>query len=348
VSASIFGKRFLSTREPAWHGVGKSWTGPKTAQEAVEESGVGQIVIGTRRMGWQTDTGEFEPCDDRVVIVRYPTPDDPQFVRLGEASSDYTILQNTEIGRMMDASGLTRRFPVETCGALGKGETLFICLDMGDDEIAGEAHKTYALITDKRDGGSALQMLVTKTRVVCANTLSVALNEGEVKLSLHHNETIGADFAFGLKVMEQMEQASTRVHDALERLARIKVTAEDLPAVWTATYPDPAKGTLVRHYERVDDPAQFDPATLARLQKLQERWQVEHRLNSALREAAAERYDVLRREFPVHDGTALGVLNAVAEVADHTRNGRQGSVASLYGWRAEEKVRAYRHLLNLE
>jgi hypothetical protein len=343
---NLLGTRFLSTREPAWHGIGQSFTGPKTAVEAITDSKASDVRIETRRMGYQGMDGSFTPIDDRAVIVRLPLPEDPNEVTLGTAGTGYTLLQNTEIADALDACGLTARWPVETCGVLGSGETLFICLDMGKDTVAGEDHTRYALITDKRDGKSSLQLLTTYTRVVCQNTLNIALGKGDVKINLQHGGDLATDFRFSLDVIDQVEASSAHVKTALETLHGLKVRAEELTSVWDATYPDPVKGSLVRQYEQVDDPTKFDPATLTRLQKMQERYAYDQGLRSSLRAAATERYDVLCQDYPHLAGTGLGILNTVAEIADHTRNGRD-SAASVVGFRADEKVRCYRHLLTL-
>lgn len=343
---NIFGKRFLSTREPAWHGLGLSWTGQKTAVEAVADSRVDQIVIGTRRMGWELPDGTFEPIGDRVVIVRNPTPDDKETVRLGEAGPDYTVIQNTALAQALDKAGLTARWPVETCAALGRGETIFICLNMGKDTVAGDEHDRYAIFCDTRDGGSSLLMLTTHTRVVCANTLQIAMENGDIKLTLQHGRNMATDFAFALDVIDQVEANSARVKQALERLQTIPVTDQDLPALWDATYPAPRKGQLLRQYERVDDPSRYDPATLARLEKLAVEYTYQRQMRETVIAAAKERYDVLCQTAPHLAGNGLGFVNTVAEIADHTRCSR-GGVASIIGNRAEEKIRAHRALLAL-
>ena len=345
---NILGNRCLVTsREPAWHGIGQSYTGPKTAVEAVAESGAKDVEIETREMGYRTHDGTFTPVEDRVVIVRKPIPEDPREVRLGEAGKGYTLLQNTEIAQLLDDSTLTTRWPVETCGVLGKGEIIFICLDMGGASLAGEDHRRYALFTDNRDGGSSLQVLTTWTRVVCQNTLNIALGNGQVKLNLQHTSTIGSDFRLSLDVMDQVEASSAQVKTSLEALATIRLRAEDMGEVWSRTYPDPTRGTLLRSYDQIDDPSKFDAATLVRLEKLQERYQDDMRRQSIIRDVAIERYDVLCQEFPIHAGTALGAFNTVCEVADHTRNSQKGSGAALFGTRADEKLRAYKYLSTL-
>lgn len=343
---AIFGKRFLSTREPAWHGIGQSWTGPKTAVEAVRDSNVAGIYIETREMGYRCGDGTFVPVDDKRVIVRRPTDDDPIERVLGNASPEYTVLQNTQIATALDVSGLTARWPVETCAALGYGETLFVCLDMGNDTIAGEDHKRYVLITDTRDGTSSVQVLTCWTRVVCANTLQVALEEGNVKISLSHNPTIEGDFQFSLDLLAQVQAQSVKTKRALEDLHALRVTHEQLSDVLDATYRPRPKGNLLRNYERIDDPTAFDPATLARLSKLADRHDYETQQCKVARGAAETRYETLCTEYPHLADTGLGVLNTVAEIADHTRNGRK-SMASIYGWRADEKLRCYTALTGL-
>lgn len=219
----IFGKRFMSVREPAWHGLGLSWTGPKTAVEAVTEAGIAEVIIGTRRMGWMAEDGTFTPADDKRVIVRYPTQDSPEYKVLGTAGEGYTVLQNTAIAAALDEGGLTGRWPVETCGALHDGATIFICLDMGAGQIAGEDHHRYALIHDKRDGTSSLRLDCVWTRVVCANTLQIALGEQDLenRITLEHDQHIGANFRFSLDVIDQVQAQSERVASALEALATL-------------------------------------------------------------------------------------------------------------------------------
>jgi|ERR1019366_7201807 phage/plasmid-like protein (TIGR03299 family) len=343
---NIFGKRFLSVREPAWHGIGKSWTGAKTAAEAVEESGAAEVTIRMMQMGYMIDDGTFTPVEDRKIIMRMPTPDDPKMVRLGEASNDYTVLQNTQIAAALDSTGITKRYPVETCGVLADGATLFLCLDMGKVKIQKEEHRQYATLVETRDGKTKLTLLTSATRVVCQNTLQIALSQGDVKIALAHNEHLESDFNFSLSLIDQVEEQAKKTVAALKALAEIKVTPEQVATVLDATYPVPVKGSLLRNYERVDDPTKFDPATLARLQAMQDRYQYAANMMTTCKDACEERLGVLVSEFPIHKGTALGVFNAVAEIADHTRNGK-ASAAAITGWRAEEKLRAYNSLITL-
>jgi phage/plasmid-like protein (TIGR03299 family) len=345
---NLLGERFVAridNRTPAWHGLGQTFTGPMLAVPALEAARADEVTIRTWPLYYRRD-GEFCELPEAVEIVREPLPEDPNPVPLGHASASYTLVQNRDIAELLDAAGLTARFPVETLGVLGKGETIFISLDMGEDRIAGDDHKRYVLITDTRDGGSALKLLTVYTRVVCQNTLIAALreDEGVVRLSLEHTATLRADLGFGLRLIQQLEGSSQRLKAALEHLHSVRVSDATVRTLWPRIYPDPAKGQLLRQYERVDDSGAFDPATLSRLEMLRKRYQDEQRQVETLRATAAERYGVLCAEAPTLAGTALGVFNAVAEVADHTRNGRSGSAAALFGHRADEKLRGFRVL----
>lgn len=335
---------FLSVRQPAWHNLGQSWTGPKTAVEAVSDCRASEVTIQTRRMGYQCEDGSFTPIDDRRVIVRMPIPSDPREQTLGVAGEGYTVLQNDQIASILDQSGITAKFPVETCGVLAKGGTLFIACAMGEGTIAGEDHTRYVLFSDTRDGKSAFTALTTWTRVVCRNTLNAAMLNGAVKLALTHDAHLESNFRLGLDVIGQLEASSEHVRQSIEALSHIRVRAEQVAGAWDAAYAYAPKGTLVASYERIDNPSTFDPATLTRLQKMKERYDYERANRDRMKEVAASRYDILCQEYPRHAGTALGVFNAVCEVADHTRNSQKSSLSAIYGMRADEKVRVWKYL----
>jgi hypothetical protein len=248
-----------------------------------------------------------------------------------------------DLARAIDAAGIARRWRPEMVGVLGKGETIFMSFDMGADTIAGDEHRRYLLVRDTRDGKTSLEGMSVFTRVVCQNTLLIALAEGQgaMKFSLEHSPTVATDFRFSLDIIDQVLDNTAKVKAALEETAAIPIPPSAMEEVWAQVYPNPRKGHLLHSFERIDDPARFDPATLSRLEKMAEEYEYRRSLVIPLRQAVQARYDVLCRDFPQIAYTGLGVLNAVTEVADHTRAGR-GSMAAIYGNRAAEKIRAYR------
>ena len=78
---------------------------------------------------------------------------------------------------------ISEKFPVETVGAIGQGEKIFVSLDAGGSKIAGEDHELYWLITDHRDGTGAMTMAFTPVRVVCQITLITGLRNSKVSVN---------------------------------------------------------------------------------------------------------------------------------------------------------------------
>jgi hypothetical protein len=348
MAPSIHDNMFLGRSKPAWHRAGMVFPQDEqvSAEQGVVKIGAERIVIEPRRMGYQTPDGTFTPVNDRVVLVRLGY-NDKEPVAVGEAGSDYTVLQNIDLARTIDTAGLSQRWTLDTVGVLGRGETIFLCFLLGTDKIAGEDHRKYALFTDTRDGRTALQVMTCWTRVVCWNTLQVALAEGQdsIKVSLEHTPEIGSNFRFSLDIIDQVEAQATRTKEALLALRQIGVPRSAVSTIWERTYPYPRRGQLLRQYDQIDDPARFDGATLKRLEQMATQWDYRRSMVDPLRVSAQEQYDTLCRDYPHMRDNGLGILNAVAAVADHTRN-RGGGMAAITGNRAAEKIRAYRSIMD--
>ncbi len=152
MAADVFGTRFYASRKPAWHSLGKVFDDPTmTAERAFTDAGMDYEFsleeLTYEYKGVRIPTGKYG-------IVRAPTTDDPTPYMAGVVQSTYKMLQPMAIARLIDA-GIAGAMPVETVGALGKGETIFATLDAGVSDIKGEEIKLYFLVTDTLDGGCA-------------------------------------------------------------------------------------------------------------------------------------------------------------------------------------------------
>ena len=171
--ASIFGDRFVGFRQPAWHGLGEVFTDRINVSEAVARAKVGFEIHKAQNFA-RMDTGRFDDQGRPIVhsvptnsysVMREPTYDDPEWQVLSTVGEQWTPIQANDLATMLDP--ISERYPVETAGAIGRGEKIFFTLDAGGAEIAGEDHNLYYLITDHRDGSGALSMAFTPVRVVC-------------------------------------------------------------------------------------------------------------------------------------------------------------------------------------
>lgn len=342
---NIFGVRFLGRREPAWHGLGKVFTEPLSATEAIEEAGV-DFQIAKVPLFAQVSEGAYIPTE-QFAVVREPVHDDRQHRVLAVVGKEWTPIQAAELGKILDP--LTQRWPVETVGALGYGEKVFLTLDAGEGKIAGEPHRMFYLVTDYRTGDGALTIAFTPVRVVCQNTLTAGLASARVRADLPHVRTIKADAEWYTSLMAQMVRSQEEAIAAMDSLAAKKVTDDQAMAIIQAAYP---KASMPRRLSLSEGVTPDDLGPAAYRELLREREGLEKRLQermdrvAQLRGAAWERYEAFNGSFPDLARTAWGAWQAVVETEDY-RRGRSPEASSLFGYRAEAKQRAFHVALAL-
>ena len=337
MTANLFGDRFVGVRQPAWHGLGRVFELPIPAEQAIVEAGMDFKIV---KRPLFARVGDTQIKTEKIGIFREPTADDNQYRFFGIASPEYAVLQNAEIAEIL--SSLTKHWPVETAGALGQGETMFMSLDAGSAEIHGESVKQYFLVTDKRDGGTTLKIAFTPVRVVCQNTLVSGLRRSIVSAALMHNPGLDKVLTARVGLLEKMQEAMTSTMATFEQLASAAITDDDARAIFADAYPEPkraAKMDLLDDYNAKSGPEQlgelYDEATRA-----QASFTYYANRAQAFRDGAMATYGRLNDEHNSIARTPWAAYNAVVEFADY-REGQSVELSALWGARAGEKKRAF-------
>lgn len=136
-------------------------------------------------------TGEYNRLikfKDKFSIVRkdndYP---------LGIVGNKYTPVQNIEAFNFFDDIAEDGIAEYETAGALGNGEVVFITAKVTNSmSIHNDQIDKYLLISLSHDGSSAITVAYTPIRVVCNNTLTIALRNNASKVSIRHTASAHA------------------------------------------------------------------------------------------------------------------------------------------------------------
>jgi phage/plasmid-like protein (TIGR03299 family) len=336
MTASLFGSRYFG-RKAAWHNMGVVMDRPLTASEAVAVARL-DYTVETTQAYFKID-GDEVPIPNTVSVYRTPTADDPCIRPFGVASKGFTIVQNTDLARILDP--MTREWPVETAGALKMGEVVWFLLDMGEGVIAGEQHRRFAWARNSHTPGLGLLFKPVRTRVVCANTDAVALNEKGVAISLRHTADVASRFEEVVKAMEQLKAQNALDEQALEALAEYTASSEEIEKVMDAAYPlpkAPTRRTLngvltegqARMREQLERKYELD---LARMTKYRTEWQEER--------------ETLAIQFPRIGSTAYGWYQALISSEQYRRDSAANAASAFFGQGYEIQRTAKKQLLAL-
>jgi phage/plasmid-like protein (TIGR03299 family) len=346
----LYGDRFLGRRRPAWHSLGSTFPGGSTigVLEAVVAAGCDYKV---HKVPLTANVGEIDgfsspmPLGSKVALMREPTHDDDQWQFFGMATSDYGLLQNTEIAAVLEQ--LNDIWPIETVGALKLGKTFFITFDAGTEEVAGEEVRKFFLVSDTKNGSTSARIAFTPIRVVCQNTLTAGLNVAMNSASIPHQPQVIQELAFRVNLLEQLSAAQDATMQSFRAMADTRITQEQASLVFAAAYPHPSKPKKVRLFEElgqdVEDLPEYDDI-IESLKEVADTHQYYIDRADLFRDAADDNYAELNEKHPHTAETAWLAWQAITEAEDWRKGpSTAGAIEAsvLFGGRAQAKRRAY-------
>jgi phage/plasmid-like protein (TIGR03299 family) len=290
---------FASLRQPAWHGLGTVIDEPVTTSE---------MLSLAHLAGWNVRVEELDlpgrSHRDYFATIR-TNPFDGQNDVLGVVGERYKVLQNEELFQFGD--NLLDGGQWETAGSIKNGTVVFgsLALDREtnlDPKGRGDKINNYLLVHTSHDGSLAIQASVTPVRVVCQNTLNMAVGYkgkgAKQSFRIRHTQTLQGKVT---AAREALGMANTYL-DAFDKIANEMIAKEisdkQFFDIITAVYEKPeedVKGALTKWETKIDT------------------------LN-----------DIYFGETCVNiKGTAWGAYNALTERLDWYRNPRNGNAESV-------------------
>lgn len=169
------------TRQKPWHGLGVRVDNAPTSEEALRLAG----------LDWKVEQKEIYTPDHTYVPnyrVNVRSTDDSI---LGVVSDRYEVVQNEEAFAFTDAL-LGEGVRYETAGSLQNGKKVWMLAKLPSEYIIsdGERISPYMVFTNSHDGSSAIRVAMTPIRVVCQNTLNLALDAAKRSWSAKHTGNI--------------------------------------------------------------------------------------------------------------------------------------------------------------
>lgn len=202
------------TRTKPWHGLGTMVEEAPTSREALEAAGLNWQVIQKNLV---TDSG--------IVVPGFKAnlrETDQQV--LGVVSDRYKVVQNEEAFAFTDAL-LGEGVTYETAGSLQNGRRTWILAKLPARYIiSGDEVTPYLVFMNSHDGSGSIKAAMTPIRVVCQNTLNLALSTAKRSWSTNHTGDIKGKMEDARYTLLYADQYMAELGKAIDKLNQQKLS----------------------------------------------------------------------------------------------------------------------------
>ena len=296
---------FALRGKPAWHNLADHVFGED------EHVTTDQMLNAAHLAGWNVrliDAQGFTPDDwrfnaDSYFVIR-TNPFDGGTDVLSIVGGRYKVLQNEELFTFGDEI-LHGGASWETAGSIKNGRVVFGSLVVPreftlDPSGAADTTRTYLLVNTSHDGSVAVQASITPVRVVCQNTLNMALAGVKQSFKIRHTSTVGGKVQAARETLALTYSYMDEFEKQAKALFEQEVNDKVFNDIVTTLYPKPekdAKGSLTKWENKIDliNDIYYTSPTNANVK-----------------------------------GTAWGAFNALTERLDYFRNARKGKEENIY------------------
>ena len=221
------------TRTAPWHGLEIQVMEALSSADALEQSGLDWQVV---QQPIYTGNGYLIP--NYKANVR-----DKDNSILGIVSDRYSIVQNIEAFEFTD-SLLGEGVRYETAGALQGGRRVWLLAKLPEKYIInGEKIEPFLVFSNSHDGSQAITVAMTPIRVVCQNTLNLALRQAKRSWSSKHVGNISGKLHEARETLQLAHSYMDGLGREIDNLSKIKISdskAVELIQNELAPYPDNA------------------------------------------------------------------------------------------------------------
>ena len=231
----------MYANRPAWHGLGTIFdAGGNQAPDSDE-------AMRLAHLDWRVDLEPIHLEDGSRIPDHFATVRQDTKTTLGIVGSRYAIQQNAESFRFLDSllqDGIMR---YESAMALRGGRSVVLLARMPSVDVIADGDSTlrYVLFSTSHDGTGAINALPTSVRVVCANTLRVALNQGR-GVSIRHCGDLSEKLEDARRYLSQFDEAFTEFRDKARVLATRRYSGEQARDYIATLFPAPGKDASSR------------------------------------------------------------------------------------------------------
>ena len=198
--------------ERAWHGLGVRLDNPINSEDALR---IAHLDWSVEQVPIYAGTKQVEGY---LGNVRSDTKE-----CLGIITSKYKILQNIDafsfVDDIMNQDSIECKY--ESAGSLYNGQRVWMLAKMPSSFILGDEVDQYLYISNSHNGKSSVHVGCTSIRIVCANTLNLAMNSAKRTWSARHMGSIEG----------RKQEAMETLGFAQKYIDAMKIKAEEMAAI---------------------------------------------------------------------------------------------------------------------
>ena len=285
---------------PAWHGLANTTFNEDdhvTTSEMLNAALLSNWDV--RLEEWETPEG-YNSDKSYFRVIRNNPFNREEIDILGTVGERYHTYQNEDLFSFGD-SILDGGAEWESAGSIKNGRKVFGSLRLPKEIVLdpnGRADKvqSYLLVVTSHDGSSSVLATTTPVRVVCQNTLSLALGAMKSSFKIRHSATVSDRAADARKALGLSFNYLDKFQDEAHALIQAEIDNATFGRIIDTLYPQPS-----------DD--------------------ADKRANTVYEKKRDLMLDIWAKS-PTMDnvrGTAWGAIQALTERLDYFRNGRKGT-----------------------
>ena len=201
-------------REPVWHGLGTKVSEALSSEKALEKSG----------LDWNVEQQAIYTASGKLVPNFKANVRETDSSILGVVSDRYQVVQNSEAFSFTDELlGMDVRY--ETAGSLQNGRRIWLLARLPEKYIiGGESIEPYLVFSNSHDGSAAITVAMTPIRVICQNTLNLALRQAKRSWSAKHTGNIQWKLHEAEETLELAGSYMTELGKEFDSLNRAKIS----------------------------------------------------------------------------------------------------------------------------
>lgn len=217
-------------RQVPWHGLGTM----------VQEAPTSEDALRMAELDWRVEqTPVFTDAGIEIPGYKANRRNTDGSI-LGIVSDRYRIVQNTEAFEFTDAIvGETEDGVVkyETAGSLCGGKRIWLLAKMPTKKVLDDDVEPYMFFSNSHDGTGSIKVGMTPVRIVCANTLAIALNTAKRQWSTKHVGDMQSKLEEAKLCLRMADSYMANLDVEADRLANAKLYKEQIEEILDEMFP---------------------------------------------------------------------------------------------------------------